>query len=326
MRCFIEYTLRRDRLMMKNPLTIHGYPLLFRNTVLGRTVRFGCLLIIFLYLTLLCSCFSHTGSFGDDDSDNYEHSFAVEDSDTLNDELIDSLVDYLQGIHLEYEIPDTSLSIKIDKIKKGHQPLLVDFDPTDFYFVCGYYNVITEDELFKYRNADDFTWVRFENANDIKEIHEDKKIVVAFQINKALFVRDIASKKAIIPRVEHFQMYEPIFEEGVNTNAHIVFEEEFIYLNPSNAERVYHSISVFYHQVVTISCINYDNEYYISHFMYSIHANGEKSETNLRGVFDEYYEALMSVIQPTKYSITRPWGSKDYYGLITIDDFVNIIN
>ena len=59
--------------------------------------------------------------------------------------------------------------------------------------------------------------------------------------------------------------------------------------------------------------------------MYSIHANGEKSETNLRGVFDEYYEALMSVIQPTKYSITRPWGSKDYYGLITIDDFVNHI-
>ena len=57
---------------------------------------------------------------------------------------------------------------------------------------------------------------------------KDKKIVVAFQINKALFVRDIASKKAIIPRVEHFQMYEPIFEEGVNTNAHIVFEEEFI--------------------------------------------------------------------------------------------------
>ena len=311
--------------MMKNPLTIRKYPPLFRNTVLGRTVRLGCLLIIFLCLTLLCSCFSHTGSFADDDSDTYEQSFAVEDSDTLNDELIDSLVDYLQGLHLQYEIHDTSLSIKIDKIKKGHQPLLVDFDPTDFYFVCGYYNVITEDELFKYRNADDFTWVRFENANEIKEIHDDKNIVVAFQINKALFVRDIASQKAIIPRIEHFQMYEPIFEEGVNTGTHLVFEEEFIYLNPSNAERVYHSTSAFYHQVVTISCINYDNEYYISHFMYSIHADGEKYETNLRGIFDEYYEALMSFIQPTKYSITRPWGSKDYYGLITIDDFVNHI-
>ena len=285
----------------------------------------GCLLIIFLYLTLLCSCFSHTGSFADDDSDTYEQSFAVKNSDTLNDELIDSLVDYLQGLHLEYEIPDTSLSIKIDKIKKGHQPLLVDFDPTDFYFVCGYYNVITEDELFKYRNADDFTWVRFENANDIKEIHEDKKTVVAFQINKALFVRDITSKKAIIPMVEHFQMYEPIFENGVNTNTHIVFEDEFIYLNPSNAERIYLSAAAFDHQVVTIPCILFENEYYISHFMYAIHADGEKNEMNLQGVFDQYYDSLMSVIQPTKYSITRLSGITNYYGLITIDDFVNHI-
>ena len=69
-----------------------------------------------------------------------------------------------------------------------------------------------------------------------------------------------------------------------------------------------------------------DDEYYISHFMYSIHINGEKDEMNLRGVFDQYYDSLMSVIQPTKYSITRSSGITDYYGLITIDDFVKIIN
>lgn len=311
--------------MINNPRTIRRYPLLFRNTVLGRTVRLGCLLIIFLCLTLLCSCFSHTGSFADDDSDTYEQSFAVEDSDTLNDELIDSLVDYLQGLHLQYEIHDTSLSIKIDKIKKGHQPLLVDFDPTDFYFVCGYYNVITEDELFKYRNADDFTWVRFENANEIKEIHDDKNIVVAFQINKALFVRDIASKKAIIPRVEHFQMYEPIFEECVNTGTHIVFEEEFIYLNPSNAERVYHSTSAYFNALVTIPCINYEDVYYISHLIYVVHINGEKSDVNLFVQFGKYYDALMSVMESAKHSTINTTGGTNYYGLITIDDFVNHI-
>lgn len=290
-------------------------------------IKFTCLFIILVCLTLLCGCFSHTGSFADDDSVDiiYEQSFAVEDSDTLTDELIDALVEYLQGLGVEYELPDTSLSIKIDNIKKGQQPLLVDFDPDIFYFVCGYYDGVTENGPLKYINSNEYTWVRFENQNEIKEIHEDKKFIVAFQINKALLVWDIASQKAILPRVEHFQMYDPVFENGVNTNTHIVFEKEFIYLNPSNAERIYHSTSLFNHQVVTIPCINYD-EYYISHFMYSIHINGEKDEMNLRGVFDQYYDSLMSVIQPTKYSITRSSGITDYYGLITIDDFVKIIN
>ena len=313
--------------MIKNSHTVRRYPLLFRNTVLCRTIKFGCLLITFLCLTLLCGCFSHTGSFSDDDSANNTdvQSFAVEDSDTLTDELIDALVEYLQGLSVEYELPDTSLSIKIDNIKKGQQPLLVDFDPDIFYFVCGYYDGVTENGPLKYRNSNEYTWVRFESADEIQESHEDKKFIVAFQINKALLVWDIASQKAILPRVEHIQMYEPIFENGVNTNTHVVFEKEFIYLNPSHAERIYHSTSLFNHQVVTIPCINYD-EYYISHFMYSIHINGEKDEMNLRGVFDQYYDSLMSVIQPTKYSITRSSGITDYYGLITINDFAKIIN
>lgn len=290
-------------------------------------IKFGCLFIILVCLTLLCGCFSHTGRFSDDDSVDkiYEQSFAVEDSDTLTDELIDSLIDYLKMLYVECELADTSLSEKIDKIKFGHQPLLVDFDPTNFYFVCGYYDGITKNGPREYENSDKYTWVRFESADEIQENHEDKKFIVAFQINKALLVRDIASQKAIIPRIEHFQMYEPIFENGVNTNTHIVFEDEFIYLNPSNADRIYLSAAAFDHQVVTIPCILFENEYYISHFMYSIHINGEKDEMNLRGVFDQYYDSLMSVIQPTKYSITRSSGITDYYGLITIDDFVNII-
>lgn len=290
-------------------------------------IKFTCLFIILVCLTLLCGCFSHTGSFSDGDSvDNiYEQSFAVEDSDTLNDELIDSLVDYLQKLYVKYELPDTSLSGKIDKIKNGQQPLFVDFDPTDFYFVCGYYDGITENGPLKYRNSEEYTWVRFESADEIQESHEDKEFIVAFQINKALLVRDIASPKAIIPRVEHFQMYEPIFENGVNTNAHIVFEEEFIYLNKSSAERIYHSTSAFTHQVVTIPCILLDNEYYITRVTFSIHSNGNTSEGNLKGDFGTYYDALISIMDTTKYSVTTTQGRTDYYGLIEINDFVDHI-
>lgn len=290
-------------------------------------IKFTCLFIILVCLTLLCGCFSHTGRFSDDDSvDNiYEQSFAVEDSDTLNDELIDSLIDYLKMLYVEYELPDTSLSIKIDNIKKGQQPLLVDFDPDIFYFVCGYYDGVTENGPLKYRNSEEYTWVRFENQNEIKEIHEDKNFIVAFQINKALLVRDIASPQAIIPRIEHFQMYEPVFENGVNTNTHIVFEKEFIYLNPSSAERIYLSTSAFTHQVVTIPCILLDNKYYITRVTYSIHANGNKDEGYLKGDFGTYYDALISIMDTTKYSVTTAQGRTDYYGLIEINDFVNHI-
>ncbi len=290
-------------------------------------IKFGCLFIILVYLTLLCGCFSHTGSFSDDDSvDNiYEQSFAVEDSDTLTDELIDSLIDYLKMLYVNYELPDTSLSGKIDKIKFGHQPLLVDFDPTNCYFVCGYYDGITENGPCEYENSDEYTWVRFESADEIKDIHEDKNFIVAFQINKALLVRDIASKKAILPRIEHFQMYDPVFENGVNTNTHVVFEKEFIYLNPSSAERVYLSTSAVTHQVVAIPCIILDNEYYITRVAYSIHANGNKDEGYLKVDFGTYYDALMSIMDTTKYSVTTAQGRTDYYGLIDIDDFVNCV-
>ena len=85
--------------MIKNSRTVLRYPLLFRNTVLCRTIKFGCLLIAFFGLTLLCGCFSHTGRFSDGYSADFtdEQSFAVEDSDTLTDELIDVLVEYLQN-------------------------------------------------------------------------------------------------------------------------------------------------------------------------------------------------------------------------------------
>lgn len=318
--------------MIKNSRTVLRYPLLFRNIVLCRTTRFGCLLITFICLTLLCGCFSHIGRFTDEISstvsaDNtYEQSFAVEDGDTPNDELIDSLVDYLHDLAVLHEMPGTSLAIKIDQIKNEYQPLLVDFDSNDFYYVCGYYDEITGIGPFQYENADDFTWVKFESQDKIKETRGAEKFVVAFQINQALLVKDILSEKSIVPHVEHFQMYDPIFDKGVNINDSVVFEKTFIYLNPSSQSNIYLASSAYNHDLVSISCIKSDSVYYVSHYMYSIYSSGEKSEDNLPVLFDQYYESLISVIQPTKSDTTNSWGTTYYYGLITIDDFVKIIN
>ena len=70
-----------------------------------------------------------------------------------------------------------------------------------------------------------------------------------------------------------------------------------------------------------------DNEYYITRVTFSIHSNGNTSEGNLKGDFGTYYDALMSIMNTAKYSVTNQQGRTDYYGLIDIDDFVNrVIN
>lgn len=77
--------------------------------------------------------------------------------------------------------------------------------------------------------------------------------------------------------------------------------------------------------MVTIPCILLDNKYYITRVTYSIHANGNKDEGYLKGDFGTYYDALMGIMDTTKYSVTATQGRTDYYGLIEINDFVDHI-
>ena len=117
-------------------------------------------------------------------------------------------------------------------------------------------------------------------------------------------------------------MYDPFFENGVNTNTQVVFEKEFIYINSSNADRIYHSVTAHNHQVVTIPCILLDNKYYITRVTHTIYASGNNAEGNLKGDFGTYYDALISIMDTTRYNVTNEQGRTDYYGLIEINDFV----
>lgn len=55
-------------------------------------------------------------------------------------DMISSLTEYLESLH-QYVTPgETSLAIKIRRIReKGAQPLLVEFNSPECYYVCGYY-------------------------------------------------------------------------------------------------------------------------------------------------------------------------------------------
>ena len=54
--------------------------------------------------------------------------------------LRDTLVEYLEQYNVEYDMMTYSAEETIDFIRNGAQPLHVAFDPSDYYFVCGYYN------------------------------------------------------------------------------------------------------------------------------------------------------------------------------------------
>ena len=242
-----------------------------------------------------------------------------------SDELIATLVDYLHSFLTSYDMPDTSLAIKIDDIKDGKQPLLLEFDPSDFYYVCGYYKGTPENESPEYRHTSDYLWLRYEKAEDIREKYRGRTCIAAFRINPAAKVSDIRSENAKVPTFEHFAMFDPSFKNGYHTGETVGFNERFIYLNAaSDKKTVYYTTSAYNHNWITIPCIKLDGELYIETPIYRIRSDGERQNSDLEWEFGKYYDTLMRIMITDKYSVTLEQGTR-YYGLFLINEFVESV-
>ena len=250
-------------------------------------------------------------------------------------DLVVTLVAYLDQYMTQYDLIGRTFAQKVDDIKNGIQPLHVAFDPSNYYFVCGYYNSPSEYGDIGYRSCNEYTWVGYKNESDVKEYYSDMKWAVVFQINRAIAVTDIVSNERQIPDIEHFQIIEPTFENGVNIAASVVFDETFIYLNYPNCylnrfsqsnSTMYYCQSIYYHTMNTIPCVYLDGDCYLSFHLYTVYADGSRSEENdYTYTFGKYYDVLMSVMDKDKYSITDEQGREKFYGTITVGDFVNDI-
>lgn len=149
--------------------------------------------------------------------------------EVFDKEKISTLVSYLLHYNDAHDMPDMpTLAEEINKIKGGTQALLVSFDPTNYYYVCGYYNIEHEYSESLYCCAENYTWVECVNATDIPKTYDDKEFIVAFQFNKALLVNDIISEEIEVPDIEHFQMFKVKFEGEYNVNEAVVFNDIFI--------------------------------------------------------------------------------------------------
>ncbi len=242
------------------------------------------------------------------------------------DALVCALTKYLQDLFVSHDMPETSTATKIEEIKNGKQALHVGFNKSEYYFVCAYYNIGHYDEANDYCCVTNYTWVKFNNANEISEKYDDLNFVVAFQINKASLVTDIVTKNSPVPNVEHFQEYIPNFNNGFNTNGSTKFDISFVYLNSSNDENVYHSVSAYYNALKTLPCISVNGQYYITKELYTLYADGTRSDINVISDFGKYYDTLVNIMDTTSYSVTDEKGRTTFYGLIEISAFSICIN
>lgn len=248
-------------------------------------------------------------------------------------DLVVTLVAYLEQYLTEYDLIGRTFAQKVDDIKNGIQPLHVAFDPADCYFVCGYYDPAEEHNEFVYCCAKNYTWVGYKSEADIQEYYNGMKWAVVFQINRALTVTDIVSNERTVPNMEHFQIYKPTFENGINVSDPVAFDETFIYLNypdcylnrfSQNTDTMYYCKSIYYHSINTMPCVYLDGEYYLSFHLYTVYSDGQRSEESDRAYgFGQYYDTLMNIMEKDKYNLTDEDGRTGFYGTISFDDLLD---
>ena len=250
-----------------------------------------------------------------------------------DEELIKTLITYLEQYLTQYNLKGKSLFKKIDDIKEGIQPLHVVFNPNDYYYMCGYYTPTHEYEEYIYCCAKGYTWAKYENETDILQFYDSQPCMVVFQINKSLSVTDILSSTVDAPSMQHFQIYQPTFENGINTASPMVYDQSFLYLTYPNCElngffdnTIYYSKDFYYHPISTISCVRLGDQDYLLFLLYSTMADGTIRETaDYTYDFGGYYDVLMSKMEKEKYSVTNDKEITLFYGVISIEDFVNEI-
>ena len=188
-------------------------------------------------------------------------------------ELISELTEYLKNKNVEF---DAGELVRFDEhVKRGAQPLHVQIDPENYYYMCGYYNVTHNyGENHEYCCAKNYTWVKLEKAAEISEAYNGEKFVVAFQINKAAFVNDISPERSAVPEVEYFQLFETQFKDGKNENERIAFDKIFLYANFSDKGSVF-CYEPLYESGLYVICENRKGEYYIVDRQYNFYSLDE---------------------------------------------------
>ena len=116
------------------------------------------MLLMLLFSVLLVGC-KEIPKENDTVKETEEKTIEIPPEQQVEKELISALVYYLQDYYTFYDQGDSSMSIKMDKIKNGNQLLRVDYRGSGNYFVCAYFDGNPKEEKWSYSHAESFIWV-----------------------------------------------------------------------------------------------------------------------------------------------------------------------
>ena len=302
------------------------------------------LLILLILISALFACEQNVpdgnGNPPEDESgenqpsdDNTQAEAGIELTDEDSD-LISALIEYLKQSIAQVDKASISAEMKIDQIKNGEaQPLLIDVDPNNYYFVCAYFEGCEHQrsEKSRYFCASKYTWIKYESADNIKEKYNSMDCIVAFQLNESSLCKNILTEDEHGNNFVHFTPFYPKFVDGTNVNHAKIVDKTFIYLNKSATNTVYYSSFIALNDWYTIRCVSLESQYYISGFFSRIDSTTEDKEVLalneefLVWYFGKYRDALTGIMDNKEYSKLFDGTEIYYYGLIEVDKFVNEI-
>ena len=280
-----------------------------------------------LFLLILLSGCENTDNC--DFDNNIDGNFAVELE--IDNEIVTSIIQYLEDSKKDIEYRKKNTDWKIQDIKSGAQPLLVDFHDSDTYYICAYYNGHHQAESIDLCCYGEYTWVKYESEKAIVEYYEGGRIITAFQLNVANVINEILlepevlSNEKLVPNFEHFGLYEPVFENGVNTNLPTAFDETFIYLNESDENTIYHATAAEHiHYNSTIPCIYINGQYYLKFEAAIIDKDGTVINKKIDNELNLYYYLWVAsgLFDNEEFIVNFDDGSAVKYITITIKNFI----
>ena len=241
----------------------------------------------------------------------------------LKEELIASLSKYLKDFNLCYEIPGFTLGEKIEICKNMRSPLFVKFSD-ECYYVAAYCPPNHKDSEYPdFCCYEEYTWVGYEKASDVKKNLGEKKIAAAFQINIQEFCRNLKTDATDVT-MEHFNFYIPKFIDGVAVEPEIEFANTFIYLLGSSEKYICYSSKIAYHEPWSIECAEIDGEYYVIEPHRQEWDDGRYSEQDQRVFFGDYYDELMEIAIFDKYSVKYGTTTVSYV-IFSIEDISKLM-
>ncbi len=295
-----------------------------------RMIALFILLSVFLTLFVFAGCEEPdqpTAAVPSTGSDNVPDKEPEVNTIPVSEQLIEEIKQYLFGINAEILIDSLALSTYLNIVKGGEQVgTCVSFDPTAYYYVCGYYDAgeeYIEDVLYCCR--ENYTWIGIEHAGDIPADYNGQEFIVAFQVNKAQSCNNLLLEQDAGMTMECCQLYHPEFTDGVNVAAPLQQDYAFLCLTDPGEKTIYYFMDKRYHRYNTFPCVAVDGEQYVSIHTYTTYTDGHRSDADLKEEFGEYYDALMGVMITDRYSVTADNGNVRFYGLFEITDIADIL-